>query len=186
MSGKMKIPVGHDRFAYVDNEDYRYINSFKWCSRKQGRTFYARRQVKTERGKRAMEMHRFIMNPGPGLEIDHIDGNGLNNSRSNLRIVTHAQNAMNRTISKNNTSGFKGVSWHRVAKKWRSSIGFMGKSIIIGMFDSRIDAANAYKQAEIKYFGEFRRKCQWYSDNERDQQAGRCRYCGGTWEAHEG
>lgn len=90
-------------------------------------------------------------------QIDHIDGNKLNNQRNNLRSATSSQNAINSKKPKNNTSGYKGVSWSKKSKKWRAQICFEGKQIHLGFFDDSKDAANAYDKAALKYFGEFAR-----------------------------
>jgi hypothetical protein len=91
----------------------------------------------------------------PSGDLDHIDGNGLNNSLSNLRQASRAQNGANRGLNANNTSGAKGVL--RSANKWRARIVVSGKLKHLGYFRSSADAAEAYAQAAKKYFGEFAR-----------------------------
>lgn len=93
-----------------------------------------------------------------GMWYDHIDGNRLNNTRNNLRFVTPRENTVNRGISKNNTSGYTGVYWYKRDKKWRAAIRVKGEDIHLGYFLNKEDAIAARKQAEIKYFGEYRRK----------------------------
>ena len=103
-------------------------------------------------------LHRIIMGEPDGMDVDHIDGDPLNNRRSNLRICTHNENMTNRKISKNNTSGFKGVYWSKRDNNWRSQIKYNNKRIHLGCFDSLEEATKARKDAEEKYFGEFNRK----------------------------
>lgn len=93
----------------------------------------------------------------PGEEVDHIDGNKLNNTRGNLRIASNAENKMNRDKQSNNTSGYKGVSFHKKYKKWRAIIGIQGKSIHLGYFSDAVEAAKAYDDSARKYHGEFAR-----------------------------
>lgn len=88
-------------------------------------------------------------------EIDHKNGNGLNCLEDNLRICTPSQNQHNRRIQKNNTSGFKGVSWNTKYQKWTASITVNNISIFLGNFIIKEDAARAYNTAAIKYHGEF-------------------------------
>lgn len=137
-------------YALVDDEDFEWLNQWKWhllnCREKK----YA---IKTG-GK---TMHRLIMQTPKGMETDHINGNGLDNRRSNLRICANFQNQMNRKIGKNNTSGFKGVYWDKKNNEWYSSIMFNYKSYYLGRFNERIEAAKAYNQKAIELFGGFAR-----------------------------
>jgi hypothetical protein len=91
------------------------------------------------------------------LQIDHIDGNRLNNSFANLRLASHAQNNWNRLLSPNSHSGFKGVSWHKRDKKWKASIAIHRRNIYLGTFDTPELAHMAYCKAAAELFGEFAR-----------------------------
>lgn len=101
------------------------------------------------------KLHRVIMDAPVGMDVDHINGNPLDNRRSNLRICTHKENSRNTKLAKNNTSGAIGVRWDKTKNKWLARIKVDYKDIHIGRFNNFKDAVKARKDAEIKYFGEF-------------------------------
>ena len=142
------IQLTQGKFALVDDEDFENVNHFKWFYEKSG---YACRR----KSGRSIRMHRFITNAPENMEVDHINGNGLDNRQENLRICTHKENIRNAKVRKDNTSGYKGVYWHRLAKKWQARVFFNGKHISLGYFDTKDKAANAYNQAAKQYFGDF-------------------------------
>ncbi len=156
-----KIKLTQNKYALVDNEDFHSLNQYKWYASKEGHTFYATRVTKNPKGSKVrqarVKMHRVIMKTPVGMETDHIDKNGLNNQRSNLRICTKAENRRNQTIYKNNTSGFKGVSFIPNRNKWRAAITLNRKNINLGDFKAAELADEAYKEASIKYHGAFSR-----------------------------
>lgn len=131
--------------ALIDKADFDYINKFNWSLSSKG---YVVTIVKNK----YTRMHRLILKAPSKLEVDHIDGNKLNNSRTNLRLATHSQNAMNRKKI-NSRSGYKGVykNWNR----WRAVIKLNQQYIYLGNFTNVIEAAKAYNIAAQKYFGEF-------------------------------
>jgi hypothetical protein len=90
-----------------------------------------------------------------GHDIDHKDGDKLNNLNNNLRICTPAQNQQNRGKNKNNTSGYKGVMWDNPTEKWRAQIRINNKNTYLGVFSIIEDAARAYNAVALQYFGEF-------------------------------
>lgn len=153
-----KIKLTQNKYTLVDDEDFKKLNQFKWFARKDSKSgiFYVARNSKTIKGKRHMvHMHREIMNVLKNIDIDHKDGNGLNNQKNNLRLATRSQNNMNQKKRKDNISGFKGVSWRKDNKKWRTNISVEGKTITIGYFKTALEASKAYIKACIKYHGKF-------------------------------
>lgn len=102
-------------------------------------------------------MHRQILNPRRGHIVDHVNGNKLDNRRANLRICTHSQNHANTRLSKANKTGFKGVFWHKVAKKYVAQIRKDGRTLYLGVFTKKRDAALRYNQEAVNLFGTFAR-----------------------------
>jgi hypothetical protein len=150
-----KIKLTQDKYALVDDEDYEELNQYKW---QYDPANYAKRSYK----RKTIRMHRAIMNCPKHLQIDHINGNGVDNRKHNLRICTQGQNNCNTKLSKHNTSGIKGVFWHKQAKKWRAMVRVNRKLIYLGYFACINDAKNAYTKAAKEHFGEF------YSDGIRN------------------
>lgn len=146
------IPLTQGKFALVDDEDYEKINKYKWCYLGNG---YACRTLWPSR--KMVLMHREIANTPDGMFTDHINGDGLDNRRSNLRICTQAENTRNQRLSALSTSGYKGVHrWKRgVTKKWSAHIQINKKQMTIGYYATAEEAAHAYDEAAIKHHGEF-------------------------------
>jgi hypothetical protein len=145
-----QIKVGPNHFAIIDDEDFEYINSFTWSlnlqNKKKPRAFS--QKLKTY-------MHRLIMNCSKGMQVDHIDGNPLNNQKSNLRICTLKENCRNVEKRKHCSSIYKGVHFEKYTKKWRAQITVNNKEIKLGRFLNEKDAAIAYDKAAMFYFKEF-------------------------------
>jgi len=152
-----RIPLNHGKFARVDKEDFDYLNQWKWYAKKKGRTYYAVRGVKEDGKIKIIYMHRLIMNPPDGKQVDHINGNGLDNRKLNLRNCLDFQNCQNAKVQRKSNSGYKGVSWDKSKKRYRARIKAGDKHLILGYFIDKHLAAEAYNQAAIKYFGEFAR-----------------------------
>jgi hypothetical protein len=154
-----QIPLTQGQFAIVDVEDYEKLAEFKWFAAKGGRTLYAERMAKSEDGKRKqhnVKMHRQILNVPEGQFVDHINHNGLDNRKANLRIVTMEQNCWNKRKQSNNCSSkYKGVTWLKGYGKWQSRIIHKGERIFIGYFDDEQSAAKAYDDKARKLFGEY-------------------------------
>lgn len=148
--------------AIVDDEDYEYLNQFKWREVKRNSIYYAQRECSVNGKHTCILMHREILGFPKGKRTDHKDMNGLNNQRSNLRTCSASQNAAN-TNPLGGSSKFKGVSC-RLGKSWNSTeyypqyrarITVNKKEIWGGTFRNEIDAAKAYNELALKYFGEF-------------------------------
>lgn len=151
---KIKLTMGYE--AIVSRGDWAKLKNIKWRAIPKGGNVYAGRTV-IKNGKRTTEyMHRVIVNAPHGKDVDHRDGNGLNNQRNNLRVCEHRQNMRNLTkLPSTNTSGVLGVCWHGRHKKWNAKITVNDKRIHLGYFDDIEDAIAARKKAEEKYFGRF-------------------------------
>jgi hypothetical protein len=154
------FPLSDGRTTIVDESDYHLVSDYRWNTLKQfiknrGWVYYARSSKFIPDPDRAtgyrqvlVLLHRIVMDAPDYLTVDHIDGDGLNNTRSNLRLATDSQNGGNMRVVKS-SSGFKGVSWNGTS--WVAS--FVGGHI--GSYKDKIAAARAYDKAAIKYFGEF-------------------------------
>jgi len=152
-----RIRLTQGEFAIVDDADFEYLNQWKWYFKKYPKTGYATR-APWENGKQyTLFMHTLILKTPKGMCSDHINGNGLDNRKSNLRTCTYQQNAFNRKKRQNMTSRFKGVNWHKGNRKWEAGIKINGRRIYLGEFDLPIEAAMAYKKAALEYHGEFAR-----------------------------
>ena len=149
-----QIPLTKGYFALVDDEDFEWLSQWKWNASVERNRVYATRSGGV--GKAAIKMHRQIMGlTDPKIFCDHWDNWGLNNWRSNLRVATKSQNAMNRPIDKRSTSGFKCVSWFKKSNKWRAYIVVNYRQKSLGLFDCPVDAARAYDTAAKELHGEF-------------------------------
>ena len=139
--------------AIIDDEDYDKLMQYKWCYN----LGYASRSLKKENKKITIFMHRVVLDTPENMYTDHISGNELDNRRGNLRIGTKSQNMANSRIRVNNTSGYKGVHWHKLLSKWRAVIWYLGKPIHIGLFLTKEEAAKAYNNKAIEVHKEFAR-----------------------------
>ena len=146
-----RIPLTQGKFALVDDEDYLTISRYKWCF---GNNGYAIRSSYKTNSNHSL-MHRMIIDTPKGMLTDHINGDKLDNRRSNLRIATKSENMMNAGMRTNNKSGFKGVTWSKNAKKWASQIMINGRHIHFGYFDDPKDAALAHDNGARKYHLDF-------------------------------
>lgn len=142
------IPLTQNYEAVIDTQDLHMVEGFNWYARKSGEVVYAGRRGRTETGKViTIHMHRVISNPDDKQQVDHIDHNGLNNRRCNLRNCTPAENQYNRRMGSNNTSGYKGAHWCKRSRKWVAAMRIDGKRKHLGYYSSAEDAHNAYCEA---------------------------------------
>ena len=143
---------------YVSDRDYEKVSSLTW---RLGTHGYAERSVKLSNGRWTRElMHRLILGLeyGDDRQVDHINGVRTDNTRENLRFCDHSQNMRNKKLQKNNTSGFKGVTWNKVAKKWQAQIYVSRKRIHLGYYIDPSVAYEAYCAASEKMHGAFSNK----------------------------
>jgi hypothetical protein len=138
--------------AVVDDEDWDRLRDLKWFVIRDLATNYAYTRI----NRKAVKLHRLIMGvTDPKIQVDHLDGDGLNNRKENLRIATGHQNQGNRRKLKPASSRFKGVCFNKRTKKWKAQIKRHGKKVHLGTFSDEIAAAQAYDIAAIEYFGAF-------------------------------
>lgn len=150
-----KIKLTQSKFTLVDDEDYEYLNGFKWYAAKFENYYYAIRNISDLCGnQRSIRMHRVITDNPEGLVIDHINGDGLDNRKCNLRICTGTQNVRNQK-AKGGTSKYKGVYFNRKHKKFHSRITVNNLKIHLGSFENEEEAAKAYDKAALFYHKEF-------------------------------
>jgi|SRR5581483_328543 len=152
------LPLNKGLFAIVDEADFEELSKWKWHAHWSAskQAYYVRRRVRIGGGKRKhIFLHRQLMCALSGLDVDHKNGNPLDNRRENLRICTRSQNSYNRGPQRDNTSGYKGVKWNKANSRWSSNIGVNGKRVFLGYFLDKKDAAAAYDRAAALHHGEF-------------------------------
>jgi len=147
-----EIKLTQGQITQVDDEDYEYLNQWKWGLKRGRNTCYVIRSNKVKGKSIITRMHRVIMNNVKGMVIDHIDHNGLNNQKSNLRVCTHKQNLMNKVAR--GKSKYLGVSYNNLGFI-RARISVDLKEIHLGYFKTEEDAAKSRDIASVKYFGDF-------------------------------
>ncbi len=153
-----RIPLTRGKYAIVDPDDFLHLSKEKWCASRNRGIFYAVRGVKGSNGKqRNIPMHRLILKVPHNMFVDHINRNGLDNRKANLRPATHAQNSCNRAKRGNRTyaSKYKGVTSRSNSKTYQANIRVNGHPISLGSFDDEVKAAKAYDRAAKKYHREF-------------------------------
>lgn len=161
-----EIPLTQGKVALVDDSDFEWLSQWKWNAEphqtKSGiqEIWYAKRLIYTGVHSRSIKvyMHRFLLGISDfRTKVDHRDSDGLNNQRYNLRQSTNSQNSANSRKSLRNTSGFKGVHWYKPCSKWQAQIRCGPRRFHLGYFANKVDAARAYNEAALHYFGDFAR-----------------------------
>lgn len=144
-----QLPLTRGHFALVDDEDFEFLHQYKWHYTENKRGYpYAIRNV----GNTTQRMHRLLLNPPKGMDVDHKNGFGLDNRRTNIWVCTRSQNQMNRK-SGSNSSGVPGVHWRKRSKRYEVDITLNRKNIYIGFFRTLNEAKIARALAEHKYHG---------------------------------
>lgn len=155
------IPLLHKdevvSISVIDAIDVPLVQPYRWLFRKRqgGDNYYAHTNAKKDGQDVWIMLHRLLLSPPDGMVIDHINGDGLDNRRCNMRITTVTQNNRNRGKGRNNSSGFKGVYWSSVENKWRVQIRNGKGKVWIGKFNDLTEAARAYDKAARELHGEF-------------------------------
>ena len=140
-----RIELTKGMVALVDDEDFGYLSRWRWKYHKDG---YA---VRGSTGGGNVYMHRVINKTPQSLLTDHINRDGLDNRRCNLRTVNHSQNSFNTGNFKTNTSGVKGVTWNKARRKWQAQINVKRRCIYLGLFKDKAKAFDARLTAEVTY-----------------------------------
>jgi hypothetical protein len=144
----VEIPLTQGKVALIDDEDYDKIKDYKWYACRRRSVFVAQTWD-------SKFMHRIIMDAKSGEMVDHINGDPLDNRRQNLRLVTNKQNLQNSCKWTKGTSQYKGVSWQSTRHKWLAQIMVDGKVKFLGYHETELEAAKAYNEGAVKYFGEY-------------------------------
>jgi hypothetical protein len=152
-----RVPLTRGYEAIIDAADVPIVDGFNWRAMVEAHTVYAARSDYSGQKVRLILLHRLLMGEPDGFPIDHIDCDGLNNRRGNLRIVTVWQNTQNAKVRRDSTSGLKGVTWHRRDRKWHAKIQSHGRRHHLGYYDTPDEAHAAYCAASVKLHGEFGR-----------------------------
>ena len=148
----IELPSGQR--VIVDASDAEMLSHWKWNL---GSAGYAQTSFHSRGFSTTSYMHRMLALPSPGEEVDHINGDLLDNRRSNLRACSRAENQRNRSCQRNNTSGFKGVRWDSRRGRWRAQLNYFGRQLHLGCFDDPVEAARAYDREARRRHGRFAR-----------------------------
>jgi len=150
--------MAQPKYAKVDPADYKRLREYEWIAKKGRNSFYTVRYTAKNKAGNAgrIYMHKEIIKVPQQMVVDHVNHDGMDNRRANLRAATRAQNIRNRKKFCNSSgSKYKGAYENKKQKRWIARIMFEKKSIYLGCFRNEIDAAKAYDRAAMKYHGEF-------------------------------
>ncbi len=150
------VPLTKGYTAIIDVESIPLIDKYKWYANKANNSVYAVTAIRDSSEKqRKLGMHRIIAKTPDHLYTDHINGNGLDNRKANLRFATNAENLRNQGARVNNKSGYKGVYWGKQSKRWEAKIAAFGKIYFLGRFDTPQEAHIHYCKAAKRLHGAF-------------------------------
>lgn len=152
-----QVPLTQGKFALVDDEDFEWLSQHKWHLSQHGYAARGKHEGYPKKTVGILFMHRVILNAPSGTEVDHINGNRLDNRRSNLRLCTRRQNLQNSRKRDNSSSLYKGVYFDKSRNKWQAYIDGPHGRIHLGRFSQETDAARAYDEKAKEVFGEFAR-----------------------------
>lgn len=157
-SGAIKVKLTKGYHATVDIADADVVAAFTWQAVVTGRRVYAATTVCAPGRKQyRLYMHRLLLSAPAGMEVDHVNGDGLDNRRRNIRLATGAENRRNKGLTAQNRSGLKGASWNNHAGKWEANIRAGGKRHYLGLFLTAETAHAAYAEAALRLHGAFAR-----------------------------
>jgi hypothetical protein len=152
-----EVPLTKGQVMFVDDADYALATTRRWCAvwDEHSQSYRAKGNIKTSGGYKQVTFHRWLLNAPPESQVDHRDGNPLNNQRENLRLATHGQNQQNKKRQRNNLSGFKGVCYVTAKRKYKAYISKDGKRYNLGYFGTAQEAADAYAEMAKELHQEF-------------------------------
>ena len=152
----MLIKLTQDKYAIIDDEDFKLVDQYKWHVLKTSVNNYAATNAGGRKNRKYILMHKLILDYFGFSDIDHINGNALDNRKQNLRICSRQQNIRNKKkCNKICSSQYKGVWFRKDTQKWSSEITVDYKKICLGCFVNEVDAAKAYNEVAREYFGKF-------------------------------
>lgn len=153
-----EIQLSKGKVALVDDEYFTALSNYKWHAMKDGQNWYACMTIGSKNHQKRLMMHRVILQlEDPTIVCDHIDGDGLNNQKLNLRKCSNQENGRNRRVNRTNSTGYKGVLFKPARKMYQASINVNGKFIFGGHFPNAIEAAKRYNELALEHHGEFAR-----------------------------
>lgn len=151
-----KIPLRPGVVAIVDEEDFERINAHKWCLLfSEGKGYATRKSPAVNGNRKTIRMHREVLKAPDGVIVDHINGDGLDNRKTNLRLCDLSQNGANRRHHRKALSGYKGVSWNKAAETWHVMVRYKGQLIPLGTYGDLKEAIAVYNRAVTDLHGEF-------------------------------
>lgn len=151
----IEIPLTQGKVAIIDAVDWDLVKDFKWHTQKNHLCSYAIANIKRNGKRTTIGMHQILMGTYSKMHVDHINNDGLDNRRNNLRVCTVSQNRANSKTHLNNTSGYRGVSFKKNTNRWKSQIRINKKLYDLGEFDLKEDAARVYDIISREWYGEY-------------------------------